>query len=80
MGRADRAMMEDEILKFIYEYHDEHQWAPSYREIMAAVGLTTSSTLMCRIHRLGYDGYLSLGGGARTIAVTEKGLERIGVV
>ena len=80
MDWADGVSMEEDILRFVYEYHEEHHWAPSYREIMAAVGLRAVSTIMYYVHKLSYEGLIRLGGGSRTIAVTDKGLERIGVV
>lgn len=72
--------MEEKILRFIYQYHEEHHWAPSYREIMAAVGLRAASSIMNYVRKLEQRGLVRLGGGSRTIAVTERGLERIGVV
>lgn len=70
--------MGDRILEFIYDYHDEHHWAPSFREIMAAVGLKSTSTMAYHIHRLEFDGFVVMGKGSRMIALTEKGLAQIG--
>jgi len=44
------------ILKFIEEYHNEHKYMPSYREIMDGTGLKSISSVnhyMSRIFALG---------------------------
>ena len=70
--------MGDRILEFIHDYHEEHHWAPSFREIMAAVGLKSTSTIMFHVHKLEFKGYVTMGKGSRMIALTKEGLARIG--
>lgn len=69
--------VQDRILVFIAEYIRENEWAPSYRELCAATGVKSPSTMLGRMHRLRSDGYIRLGGKARQIALTDKGIERV---
>lgn len=69
--------MRDKILRFIAEYILENKWAPSYREIMASVGLKSTSTVMHHIHSLERDGMILFGNGPRKIAMTDKGWESV---
>lgn len=67
----------DEVLAFIAEYMRENSWAPSYREIGKAVGVSSTSTVKEHIDRLDFDGLIRFGHGPRKIAVTDKGMARI---
>lgn len=59
----------DKILQFIREYHQEHQWAPSVREIGKAVGVSSSCTVQRHLVDL-----------ARNGRIVYKGIRQIRVV
>ncbi|MDA8212184.1 MAG: hypothetical protein M0021_09945 [Clostridia bacterium] len=52
----------DRILQFIRDYHDEHQWAPSVREIGRAVGLLSTSTVQYHLAELAQQGRIVYKG------------------
>ena len=43
---------DEDIIKAINHYHQEHGWAPSIREIGAAVGLRSSQSIHQRLVKL----------------------------
>lgn len=68
--------IETKILKFIRQYKEKNGYAPSYREIGAAVGLRSSASISWHLNRMKEEGLLSFAeGGARTITITEDGRE-----
>lgn len=64
---------QSEILAHIREHIDEHGYAPSYREIADAFGLSSPSTVHEHVQSLIEKGYLtsSEDGEARSIAIVE---------
>ncbi len=55
------------ILVAIREHIAEYGWAPTIREIGAAVGLSAPSTVLEHLRNLEREGKLVLGGGPRMI-------------
>ena len=49
------------IYDFIKSYIEQNSFAPSYREISAATGVKSNSTIHTHLHRLQYMGVLDLG-------------------
>ncbi len=37
--------LQEKILEFIREYHQQHKWAPSVREIAVGIGLKSPATV-----------------------------------
>ena len=57
------------VLKFIQAHIAEHGYSPSYREIMAACGIASTSNVHRYIQALIYRGHLSSAAGrARSLA------------
>ena len=50
--------LRDEILSYVYNYSEEHGYAPSYREICQALGVKSKSTVQNHIRRLEAEGRL----------------------
>ncbi|MEF2965071.1 MarR family transcriptional regulator [Paenibacillus sp. M1] len=70
MGERQQA-----IIKFIAKYKTEHGYPPSNREIQAAVGLASVSTVNGHIDRLEKNGFITRKTDSpRTITLTDKGL------
>ncbi len=53
------------ILKFVNQYYEEHKVPPTYREIMLAVGLRSTSTVWSHLRKLARSGELSSLGRGR---------------
>ncbi len=49
---------QQELLQFISDFLDEHNYAPSYREVMAALGYKSVSTVAVHVDGLIAKGYL----------------------
>ena len=61
-----------QILAFVREYHGEHGYPPTRREIAAAVGLATPSAVQYHITRLAALGHLRRDFGvSRGLVLTE---------
>lgn len=56
---SKHGMQQGKIVVFIKGYHDEHGYAPSYREIAAYLGLKSTSTVHHHIYSLIEDGRLA---------------------
>lgn len=63
-----------EVLRFVGKYCDENGWAPSYREIGDATGVSLGQ-VKSYLLMLERDRLVRLGGGARMIAMTERGMD-----
>lgn len=60
--------MHEEILDFIREFHRRNGYAPSYREIVEAVGLSSTSQVAVYIEDLVEEGKLAKEDGqSRTL-------------
>jgi SOS-response transcriptional repressor LexA len=60
------------MLNYIAEYKAANkQQAPSIRQIMAALGLSSTSVVNYSLNRLVENGYLRKGRGARSISLVD---------
>jgi len=59
MTRERATKKQQELLQFIGEFIREHNYAPSYREIMAALGYKSVSTVAVHVDGLIAKGYLT---------------------
>ncbi len=67
------------ILRFIAQYRDQHGWSPSLKEIMAAVGITSTSHIHYYIEHLVNERLLyKRPYAARAIRLTKAGRAYIG--
>lgn len=65
-----------EILNFIINYQQEHEYSPSYEEIGENFGLTSKATVHAHIQALKNKGYLKSEAGApRDLEVTSQVLK-----
>ena len=74
-GRKERTARE--IFEFIAGYVSENGWAPSYREIVDATSISSTSSVMDYLRRLESCGFIKFGSVSRAIAVTEEGWNEI---
>jgi SOS-response transcriptional repressor LexA len=67
------------ILQFMYDYLQQHGYAPAIRDIGRGVGIASSSNVIYHVNRLVVKGYLSKGQGtSRTIVLLEAGYRLLG--
>src|SRR5690348_3304716 len=59
MARERTTKKQQELLQFITEFLREHNYAPSYREIMSALGYKSVSTVAVHVDGLISKGYLT---------------------
>ena len=59
------------ILEFITLYVKKHKYAPSYREIGNAVGMSSVASVNYNVSKLAIDGYIEKGSEPRTIKVND---------
>ncbi|MDR3190690.1 MAG: transcriptional repressor LexA [Lactobacillaceae bacterium] len=68
------------ILRFVYQATKEKSYPPSVREIAAAVGLNSTSTVQGHLDRLEKNGFIARDRDKkRAIELTKAGLESLGV-
>ena len=64
--------MEDEVLEFIQSYTARHGYPPTYREIGAACGISSTSQVSSLLEKLEGEGRLDKKSrSARTVRVLE---------
>lgn len=71
---------EKEILTYINDYHDLHQYMPSIREIAAGVQLKSTATVHHHMNSMFIKGILATEaplGASRAFRITEPYLEKI---
>ena len=62
-----------EIIQFIRDFHEEHSFGPTVREIARGVGLCSTSTVFGYLSRMTRDGLItSIPGTPRSIRVVEQ--------
>lgn len=61
-----------EVLRFIREYVAAHEYAPSYREVAAGLGLSSPATVHQHIHALKKKGYVGAERAARSLELSQK--------
>lgn len=59
MPKERATKKQQELLQFIGDFLNEHNYAPSYREIMAALGYKSVSTVAVHVDGLIAKGYLT---------------------
>lgn len=71
MIEASRATKkQQELLAFLREFITEHDYGPSYREIMAGLGYKSVSTVAAHVEGLIAKGYVRRGNdGARSLEI-----------
>ena len=71
MGRT--SSKRDEILHFLTKFTAENGYAPSVREICAAVGLQSTATVHYHLNALRQDGLIEMDGmKKRTISLADS--------
>lgn len=67
-----------QILEYIHNYSTEHAFPPTVREMCAALGLASTSTIQTHVNEMIMEGYLSrVEYSPRTLRLTELGLQAI---
>ena len=74
-GRKERTARE--IFEFIAGYVSENGWAPSYREIVGATSISSTSSVVGYLRYLESCGFIRFGSVSRAIAVTEEGWNEV---
>lgn len=59
MARERATKKQQELLQFFGDFIQEHNYAPSYREVMAALGYKSVSTVAVHVDALIAKGYLT---------------------
>jgi len=78
MGRSSNKGAE--ILQFVEQFYHRHGYAPTVREIAAAVGLKSTASVQYQLNRLREAGLLTDAAGMRTTTPTEMKQGKIPVV
>jgi repressor LexA len=72
------ATSNEEILRVIVEFADEHHYNMTVRELMEALNLRSPSTVHVRLRQLRKRGWVSwVDGASRTLVVTEGGIAHL---
>ncbi len=73
MDLSDLTKKQSETLNCIRQYLADHNYAPSYRDIMRAMGIKSPATAYAHVQQLRDKGYIRLRDGAmRSVELTEK--------
>lgn len=73
VSHTDLTKKQSEMLDMIRNFLARHNYAPSYREMMAAMGIRSPATTFGHVQRLQTKGYIKMGKGKiRSIELTEK--------
>lgn len=73
MARERATKKQQELLQFIGDFLKEHDYAPSYREIMAALGYKSVSTVAVHVDGLIAKGYLTKSDkSARSVRIASE--------
>lgn len=73
ISHSDLTKKQSEMLDVIRNFMARHNYAPSYREMMAAMGIRSPATTFGHVQRLQNKGYIKMGKGKiRSIELTEK--------
>lgn len=71
--RDDLTKKQGEALDVIRNFLAQHNYAPSYRDVMRAMGIKSPATAYNHVQALKEKGYLTLRGGQmRSVELTEK--------
>ena len=77
VGRERGDAIAMEVLAYLVSYIGENGWAPSYREIVEATTLKSTSSVVGYLRRLESHGLIRYGNGARKIFVTDCGQREV---
>ncbi|MEX0650254.1 MAG: transcriptional repressor LexA [Candidatus Andersenbacteria bacterium] len=70
---SDLTKKQSEALNVIREFLSEHNYAPSYRDIMKMMGIKSPATAYAHVQQLKEKGYIRLRNGEmRSVELTEK--------
>ncbi len=73
MALSDLSKKQSEALDAIREFLSRHDYAPSYRDVMKAMGIKSPATAYAHVQQLKEKGYLKIRGGEmRSVELTEK--------
>ncbi len=73
MAHSDLTKKQSETLDCIRSFLATHNYAPSYRDIMKAMGIKSPATAYAHVQALKEKGYLTLRNGEmRSVELTEK--------
>lgn len=73
MALSDLSKKQSEALDAIRAFLAKHQYAPSYRDVMKAMGIKSPATAYAHVQQLKQKGYLKIRGGEmRSVELTEK--------
>lgn len=73
MGHSDLTKKQSEALDAIRTFFASHNYAPSYREVMRAMGIKSPATAYMHVQALQEKGYLKTRGKEmRSLELTEK--------
>jgi SOS-response transcriptional repressor LexA len=76
MARERATKKQQELLQFIGDFLKEHAYAPSYREVMVALGYKSVSTVAVHVDALIAKGYLTKSDkSARSIRLASESAE-----
>lgn len=74
MARERATKKQQQLLQFISDFLNEHNYAPSYREIMTALGYKSVSTVAVHVDGLIAKGYLTKSDkSARSVRLASEG-------
>jgi SOS-response transcriptional repressor LexA len=74
MARENATKKQQELMHYIAEFLRGHDYAPSYREIMSALGYKSVSTVAVHVDGLIAKGYLTKSDkSARSIRIASSG-------
>lgn len=80
MNKNDRPSGEEKrvnLMRFIDAYQREHNYSPTYREMMAETGMPTLSMVVFHLRKLRERGCVEFSDStSRTIQLTQAGRER----
>lgn len=73
MALSDLSKKQSEALDAIRAFLAAHKYAPSYRDVMKAMGIKSPATAYAHVQQLKEKGYLKIKGGEmRSVELTEK--------
>ena len=73
MAHSDLTKRQSETLNFIRSFLAQHDYAPSYRDIMKGTGINSPATAYLHVQALRQKGYIKLRNGQmRSVELTEK--------
>lgn len=76
-----RKATDEQIVNAIAEYHDKHGYAPTFKDVMSATGIKSSSTMHHHLNKIRDKGAIDyVDGEPRTLKVTSSQQSKIDTV